>query len=98
MMKAILLARQSQVLTVTSPADAERYLATDYLRVIPRSQGRGKNAKRMRSLRQQRRADGWLVLDFWLPPDQAIAVKAALLPNETYAELLIRLVRKQSDL
>lgn len=97
-MKEFLMARESQVQTILSPADAERMLATDYLRVVPRSKVCGGNAKRMRLLRRARRAEGWLVLDFWLAPDQAIAVKAALQPGETYAELLIRLVRKQSVL
>ncbi len=96
-MKAYRLVRQSQVQTILSPDDAERMLATgDYVTAGATPKHRGKNAKRMRSLRQQRRAAGWLVLDFWLNPIQAAAVRAALLPNETYAELLIRLVRKQS--
>jgi hypothetical protein len=50
----------------------------------------------MRLLRAQRRDQGWLSLLLWIPPDQIAELKAALRPNEGYAELLIRLVRKQS--
>ncbi|MCY1443029.1 hypothetical protein D9M71_594240 [compost metagenome] len=98
-MKTYRLVRESAVQTILSPTDAERMLGTgDYVTASAKPKARGRNAKRMRSLRQQRRAAGWLVLDFWLAPDQAVAVRAALLPNETYAEMLIRLVRKQSVL
>lgn len=90
-MKAYRLVRHSQVLTVLSPADAERMLATgDYVLASPKP--KSKTAKSMRSLRARRRAEGWLQLDLWLPPDTVAAVKAAKLPGETYEALLVRLV------
>ncbi|WP_141234427.1 hypothetical protein [Pseudomonas sp. Irchel s3b6] len=94
-MKAFLMARESQVQTILSPADAEQMLATDYLRVVPRPKARGKDAKRMRLLRRQRQAEGWLSLDLWLSPDEVAAVTAIKRPGETYAELLVRLVKER---
>ncbi|MBK5401327.1 hypothetical protein JFU47_32135 [Pseudomonas sp. TH39(2020)] len=48
-MKAYRLVRQSQVLTVLSPADAERMLDTgDYVTAAEKPKARGKDAKRMR--------------------------------------------------
>lgn len=91
-MKEFLLARQSQVVSVLSPGDAERMLATDYLQVVPRLKARGKDAKRMRSLRRTRQAEGWLSLDLWLSPEDVAAVKAVKRPGETYAQLFVRLV------
>ncbi|MFG0320996.1 hypothetical protein ACF8EF_01430 [Pseudomonas sp. zjy_15] len=93
-MKEILLVRQSQVLTVLNPTDAERMLATDYLRVMPRLKPRG-NAKRMRLMRRARLAAGWLSVKFWLSPDEAALVKAAKRHGETYAQLLVRLINER---
>ncbi|MFJ3367608.1 hypothetical protein [Pseudomonas sp. NPDC086251] len=94
-MKAFLLARQSQVVTVLSPDDAEKMLASDYLRVMPRIKARGKDAKRMRNLRRARRVEGWLSLNLWLSPGDVAAVKAIKRPGESYAELLVRLVKER---
>lgn len=94
-MKAFLLARQSQVVTVLSPTDAEQMLATDYLRVMPRLKSHGKDAMRMRSLRRARRIEGWLSLNLWLSPEDVAAVTAIKRPGETYAELLVRLVKER---
>ena len=95
-MKPYQLARESQVVTVLSPADAERMLATDYLRVIPRPKARGKDARRMRSLRRDRRLAGWQSLYLWLTPEQAAVVETAKWDNETYVDLLIRLIAERS--
>jgi hypothetical protein len=94
-MKTYRLVRQSAVQTVLSPDDAERMLASgDWL--IATTRPKTRMAARMRLLRNRRSAEGWVPLSFWLSPDQVAAVKAALYPGESYAELLIRLVRKQS--
>lgn len=93
-MKTYQLARESQVVTVLSLADAERMLATDYLRVMPRPKARGKDAKRMRSLRQHRLAAGWVHADLWIPPEVAAAILAVRLPRESYLALFIRLVNE----
>ena len=97
-MKTYQLARESQVVTVLSPADAERMLATDYLRVMPRPKARGKDAKRMRSLRQRRWAAGWAHADLWIPPEVAAAISAIRLPRESYSALFTRLVKEQCSL
>lgn len=94
-MKEFLLTRQSQVVTITSPVQAEQMLATDYLRVMPRSKARGKDAKRMRLLRRARLADGWLSLDLWLSPEDVVAIKAVKRSGESYSALLVRLVRER---
>ena len=95
-MKAFLLARQSQVVTVLSPTDAEQMLATDYLRVMPRLKAQGKDAKRARSMRRARRSEGWLSLNLWLSPEDVAAVRAIKRPGETYVALLMRLVKERS--
>lgn len=94
-MKAFLLARQSQVVTVLSPTDAEKMLATDYLRVVPRTKAHGKDAKRMRALRRARRVEGWLSLNLWLSPGDVAAVTAAKRRGESYSALLVRLVKER---
>ena len=53
------------MVSVLSSADAERMLSTDYLRVMPRLKARGKDAKRMRLMRRERLAAGWLSVKFW---------------------------------
>ena len=94
-MKTYRLVRQSAVLTVLSPDDAERQLATgDWRMAMPRP--RSKTAKTMRELNNRRRAAGWTTRTLWFSPEQLAALKAALLPGETYAELVDRLIRKNS--
>lgn len=94
-MKTYRLVRQSAVQTILSPDDAERMLATgDWLIAAPKPKTR--MAAKMRLLRNRRSAEGWVALSFWMSAEDLAAVRAALLPNESYAELLIRLVRKQS--
>ncbi|MNY08640.1 hypothetical protein D3C86_1415040 [compost metagenome] len=92
--KPKLLVHPSQCRTIDNPVEIERLLSQNWLLAKPRP--KTGMAKRMRLLRAHRRAEGWLSLLLWLSPDQAAAVKAALRKNESYAELLIRLVRKQS--
>ncbi|MHA6232733.1 hypothetical protein [Pseudomonas fluorescens group sp. PF-69] len=93
-MKTYRLVRESQVRCIDSPTQAEAMLASDYLLVRPRA--RGKDAKRMRELNNHRRAEGWTTRTLWFSPMDLAAVRAALLPGETYAELFLRLVRKNS--
>lgn len=95
-MEVFLMARQSTVVTITSPVQAEQMLSTDYLRVVPRAKARGKDAKRMRLLRRARLVEGWVSLDLWLSPDDVEAVKAVKRSGETYAALLVRLVKERS--
>lgn len=94
-MKTYRLVRQSAVQTILSPDDAERMLSTgDWLIATPKPKTR--MAARMRLLRNRRTAEGWVSLNFWLDAEDHAAVRAALRPGETYSELLVRLVRKQS--
>jgi hypothetical protein len=94
MRKPKLLVHPSQCRTIENPVEVERLLNQNWLLAKPRP--KTEMAKRMRLLRAQRRDQGWLSLLLWIPPDQIAELKAALRPNEGYAELLIRLVRKQS--
>lgn len=94
-MEVFLMARQSAVVTITSPAQAEQMLSTDYLRVVPRPKARGKDAKRMRLLRRARLVEGWLSLDLWLSPEDVDAVKAVKRSGESYSALLVRLVEER---
>jgi hypothetical protein len=97
-MKAYRLVRQSQVLTVLSSADAERMLDTgDYVMAAAKPKARGKDAKRMRGIRQRRRLAGWIHADLWIPPEVVGAISAVKLQKESYLKLFIRLVKKERD-
>ncbi|MDM9552977.1 hypothetical protein V0R52_12695 [Pseudomonas asiatica] len=93
-MKPKLLVHPSQARTIGNPVEIERLLGMGWVIAAPKAKTR--MAKAMRELRAQRRAAGWQSLLLFLPPEQLAMVKAALLQGESYAELLIRLVRKQS--
>lgn len=93
-MRAKLLVHGSQARCISSPQEVERLLSMGWVLAMPAP--RTPMATKMRSLRARRRAEGWLSLLLWLPPDQAANVKAALRPNESYADLLTRLVQEQS--
>lgn len=93
-MKPKLLVHGSQARSISSPEEVERLLSMGWLLAAPKP--KTAMAKRMRALRAQRRAAGWQSLLLFMPPEDWALVKAALLPGESYAELLIRLVRKQS--
>jgi hypothetical protein len=94
-MKTYRLVRQSAVQTVLSPGDAERMLASgDWLIATPKP--RTKMAARMRKLNNHRRSQGWTTRTLWFSPTDLAAVRAALLPGETYVELFLRLVKKDS--
>jgi hypothetical protein len=94
-MKTYRLVRQSAVMMVMSPCDAERMLATgDWL--IATSKPKTRMAARMRALNNRRRAEGWTTRTLWFSPADLAAVKAALLHGETYVELFLRLVKKDS--
>jgi hypothetical protein len=93
-MRPKLLVHGSYARTISSPEEVERLLAQGWVIATPKP--RSKMAKTMRTLRAQRRAAGWKQLYLWLPPEDATALKAAMLPGESYADLLARLVRQQS--
>lgn len=94
-MEVFLMTRQCYVQTITSPVQAEQMLAGDYVRVVPKPKARGADAKRMRLLRRQRQAEGWLSLDLWLSPEDVAAVTAVKRSGESYAALLVRLVKER---
>ncbi|MHC8354465.1 hypothetical protein ACYZTL_04305 [Pseudomonas sp. LB3P81] len=94
MMKPKMMVHSSLARCITSPEEVERLLNQGWLLAAPKP--KTVMAKQMRSLRARRRAEGWQTLLLWLAPEDIAAVKAALLPGESYAELLIRLVQKQS--
>lgn len=93
-MKPKLLVPRCYARTISSPEEADRLLAGDWLLAAPKP--RTKSAGRMRALRAQRRAAGWLSFWLWLPPDDAAALKAALRPGEDYAALVLRLIKERS--
>ncbi|WHH52861.1 hypothetical protein QFA96_12230 [Pseudomonas sp. Ap32] len=93
-MKSKLLVHESQARTISNPVEIERLLSMGWLLAKPKP--KTAMAARMRALRAQRRAAGWQSLLLFLPPEEVSMVKAALRQGESYAELLIRLVRKQS--
>ncbi|WP_433737432.1 hypothetical protein [Pseudomonas putida] len=93
-MKPKLLVHPSQARTISNPVEVERLLAMGWLIGAPKP--RTKDAKRMRSLRQQRRLAGWLSVYFWLSPEEVAAVTAIKHPGESYAALLVRLTKERS--
>jgi hypothetical protein len=82
--------------TISSPEEVERLLSQGWLLAKPKA--RTKRAAGMRTLRERRRAAGWLQVFLWLTPTEVAAITAAKRPRETYAQLLVRLVRTQSSL
>lgn len=93
-MKPKMLVHGSYARTITDPVEVERLLAMGWL--LAKAKPKTAMATRMRELRAQRRAAGWQSLLLFLPPEDWALVKAAMRHGESYAELLIRLVRKQS--
>lgn len=92
-MKPKLLAHPSHCRTIDSPAEIERLLAMGWVLAAPKP--KTKMAKRMRTLRERRGAEGWVNLTLWFEAQDLAAVRAARLPGETYSQLLVRLVNKQ---
>lgn len=92
-MKPKLLCHPSQARTVSSPAEVERLLGQGWVLAAPKP--RTRMAKRMRDLRAQRRAAGWVNLTLWVDPEQAAAISAARRPGETVVALIMRLIKKQ---
>jgi len=92
MMKPKMMVHGSLARCISSPEEVERLLSQGWLIGAPKA--KTAMAKRMRVTRERRRAEGWLQLDLWLPPDVIAAVKAAKLPGESYEALFIRLVKK----
>lgn len=93
-MKAKLLVHGSYARSITSPVEVARLLSQGWLLAMPKP--RTKSAARMRMLREQRRSAGWLSLYLWLSPDEVEAITAVKRRGESYADLLMRLVNKQS--
>ncbi|MFP3370990.1 hypothetical protein [Pseudomonas sp. SIMBA_068] len=93
-MKAKLLVHGSHARSITSPDEVERLLTMGWLLAAPKPKTR--MAAKMRALNSRRRAQGWTTRTLWFSPEDLAAVKAALLPGESYAELFVRLVRKNS--
>lgn len=93
-MKSKLLVHPSQGRTISNPVEIERLLAQGWL--IGAAKPRTVMAKRMRSLRQQRRLAGWLSMYLWLSPEDVAAVAAIKRPGESYAALLVRLAKERS--
>ena len=93
-MKPKLLIHPSHARTISNPVEVERLLAQGWLIGTPKP--KTAMAKRMRSLRQQRRLAGWQSLYLWLSPEQVSAVDASKRQGETYVALLIRLITERS--
>lgn len=93
-MRPKMMVHGSYARTITSPEEVERLLAMGWL--LAKAKPTTTMAARMRTLRAQRRAAGWQSLLLFLPPEEVALVKASLRQGESYADLLIRLVRKQS--
>lgn len=93
-MKPKLLVHPSQARTISNPVEVERLLAMGWLIGAPKP--KTVMAKRMRSLRALRRAEGWKVLTLWMSSEEHAAITAIQRPGETVVQMIIRLVRKQS--
>lgn len=93
-MKPKQLVHPSQARTISSPEEVERLLSMGWVLAAPKP--RTKDAKRMRTQRQQRRAAGWLSLYFWLTPEDVTAVTSVRRRGESYAALLVRLATERS--
>jgi len=93
-MKPKLLVPRCYARTIDNPVEVDRLLAGDWLIAQPKA--RTKMASNMRRLNAKRRAEGWTTRTLWFSPEQLAMLKAALLPGETYAELVMRLVIKNS--
>jgi len=95
-MKPKLLVHQSQARTIDSPVEVERLLAMGWLLAAPKP--KTKEARRMRSLRAQRRAAGWTNLTLWVDPEQLAAITSAKRPGETVVQMVMRLIIEQGSL
>lgn len=93
-MKSKLLVHPSQARTISNPVEIERLFTQGWVLAAPKP--KTKMARRMRSLRQQRRLAGWLSVYLWLSPEQVATVRALKRPGESYAALLVRLVNERS--
>lgn len=93
-MRPKLLVHPSLARTISNPVEIERLLGMGWLIGAPKP--KTVMAKRMRLLNNRRRSEGWTTRTLWFSPMDLAAVRAALLPGESYAELFLRLVRKNS--
>lgn len=93
-MKPKFMVHPSQARCIDSPVEQERLAAIGWL--IAQAKPKTKDARRMRSLRAQRREAGWLSMYLWFSPEDVTAISSAKRPDESYADLLVRLVRERS--
>jgi hypothetical protein len=93
-MKPKLLVHPSQARTIDNPVEIERLLSMGWVLAAPKP--KTVVAKRMRSLRARRRAEGWLSLYLWLTPGDVAAVAAVKRTGESYVALLVRLAKERS--
>lgn len=92
-MKPKLLVHQSYARTIDNPVEVERLLALGWLLGKPKP--KTKDAKRMRTLRERRRAEGWVNLTLWVDPEQHAAISAAKHHGESVVELIMRMIKEQ---
>lgn len=92
-MKSKLLVHPSQARTISNPAEVERLLSQGWVLAAPKPK---KVSARRRELRARLREQGWTNLNLWVSAEQAAAIKAAQREGETVAELIIRLLTRQS--
>lgn len=95
MKKAVLIAPRSACKEMVPSPDMDRLLSSgSWLLAAPKA--KTKKAAEMRALRRGRRADGWASMTLWFTLEQFAAIKAALLPGEDYASLVLRLLEQRS--
>lgn len=94
-MRPKLLVHGSYARCISSPEEVERLLSAGWLLAAPKP--KTKAAKTVRLSRERRRAEGWLNLNIWLDAEDLSALRAALFPGETYAGLIMRLIKQQSS-
>lgn len=95
-MKPKLMVHPSYARTISSPEEQERLLALEWVIALPKP--KTKDARRMRSLRAQRRDAGWANLTLWVDPEQLAAITSAKRPGETVVGLIMRLIKEQGSL
>lgn len=96
-MKATLLAPRQSVREIASPADASRMLASGSWVRASAAQTRKPSSARARQYKRRRRAAGWQVLNIFVSPKLATALRAAKREGETLAELIERLLLGSSQ-
>lgn len=93
-MRPKMMVHGSQARCISSPQEVERLLSMGWLLAMPKP--RTLMAAKMRSLRARRRSEGWVNLNIWLDAEDHAAIRATLLPGESVADMIMRLIKKQS--